>query len=347
MKKRPVVITQGDPAGVGPEITLQAFSHRQERETPWLWVGDPDLLSWVAEQMQLPKPAIHRVKRSELQSSLTPNRLHVLPTEARIGLDQLQFGQPRGENAHSVVESIRTAADLAMRGLAGAVVTPPINKAVLHAGGYGWPGHTELLGEVTGVHEPVMMLAGRGLRVVPATIHQSIQSVPQSLNQAQLTRLFLVVEEAMRRDFGLRSPRIAICGLNPHCGEGGAFGDEEGRIIAPAIAAAHQERGGEEFLFGPFPADSLFSEAARAPYDVIICMYHDQALIPIKMHAFGEAVNITLGLPIIRTSVDHGTAYDIAGQGRADYHSLLIALEQASEMSANRQVWQSSLEKSA
>ncbi|ABK44826.1 4-hydroxythreonine-4-phosphate dehydrogenase [Magnetococcus marinus MC-1] len=342
MDALPIALTMGDPAGIGPEIVLKAFAQQQrERQkrlagAKWLWVGDPEVLLWTAQQMGLVPPKLQRVRQAAEVAQVADEVLAVLPLEACIDRHKLAFGVADGAHAKAVVESIETATALAMSGQVGGVVTPPIHKGVLHAGGYRWPGHTELLGHCTGVTTPVMMLAGRGLRVVPATIHQSIRSVPDSLSVAKLTQIFSVVGHSLQQDFGLREPRIAICALNPHAGEGGAFGDEERRIIQPAMAALM----GEVRLEGPFPADALFSEAARAPYGAIICMYHDQALIPIKMHCFGEATNITLGLPIIRTSVDHGTAYDIAGSGRAKHGALLIAVEQAARMAANRRTWQ-------
>ncbi|MEG3637716.1 4-hydroxythreonine-4-phosphate dehydrogenase PdxA [Magnetococcus sp. PR-3] len=336
MAQTPIVVTMGDPAGVGPEITLKAFAARSETTVPWLWVGDPAVLRWTAQQLGLPLPPLHDLSPNDAFDKAPGGALSILSTKASIDLDKLSFGVANGTHAACVVESIETAAAWAMDGRVGGVVTPPINKAVLHAGGFQWPGHTELLGHCTGVHAPVMMLAGEGLRVVPATIHQSIRSVPDALSMEGLSHNFQVVISSLHRDFGVKDPKVAICALNPHAGEGGAFGDEESQIIEPAMTLANLGKS----LEGPFPADALFSESARAPYDAIICMYHDQALIPIKMHCFGQATNITLGLPIIRTSVDHGTAYDIAGTGQAHHSALLTAVEQAQSMAYNRWKWQ-------
>jgi 4-hydroxythreonine-4-phosphate dehydrogenase len=242
-------------------------------------------------------------------------------------------GQPVPENGTAIIASIRRAVEFAQTGQASAIVTNPINKAGLYATGFNFPGHTEFLGHLTGAARPVMMLAVPGLRVVPATIHIPLTQVASNLSTELLIETLVIMDQALRQDFGLTNPRIAVAGLNPHSGETGTIGTEEQTIITPAINAA-LARGIK--VRGPLPADSLFHEAARSGYDAVLCQYHDQALIPLKMLDFFGGVNITLGLPIVRTSPDHGTAYDIAGSGRADPRSLIAALQQAAIIAGNR-----------
>ncbi|MBF0626268.1 MAG: 4-hydroxythreonine-4-phosphate dehydrogenase PdxA [Magnetococcales bacterium] len=330
-----IAITMGDPAGVGPEILLKALATPLRRGGPrYLFVGDPAVLSWTAHRLGLPLTG-QPVATPEEAARLPAGCAGLLATTARVPLERLQFGHPDPALGPATLESIRTAARLALEGRVSAVVTPPINKAVLQAAGCTLPGHTEILADCCGVAHPVMMLAGGGLRVVPMTIHQSLASVPPDITPDRLTRTLATVHQALRVEFGLRAPRLVVAGLNPHAGEGGAFGDEEARVIAPVVAELAR-RWGAESLRGPLPADTLFHAAARRTCDAVVCMYHDQALIPLKMLAFGRAVNITLGLPIVRTSVDHGTAYDIAGSNRADHRSLLAALALAERLVRNR-----------
>ena len=221
-----------------------------------------------------------------------------------------------------------------MRGEASALCTAPINKKALKDGaGFAFPGHTEFLAHLAGVGRVVMMLACDALKVVPVTIHIPIAEVPRALTEDLLTDTIRITHEGLRRDYGLTAPRLAVAGLNPHAGEGGAMGDDEARLIAPVIARLRDEG---LAITGPLPADTMFHPAARARYDAAICMYHDQALIPIKTLDFAGGVNVTLGLPFIRTSPDHGTAFDIAGQGKADPSSLIAALRMAREMAAAR-----------
>lgn len=328
----PLALTMGDPVGIGPEIVLKACAARASDAPPWLWVGDPAVLAWTAHHYGLSCPTVE-VQHPHEAMNLPHGVLAVLPTRHGVEVSRAAFGQPDPNHAPAIVESIQTACRLALSGEVAAVVTPPIGKAVLHAAGFHHPGHTEMLGECAGVSDPVMMLTGKGLRVIPATIHQSLRSVPGTLTRESLTRLLDITHAALQRDFGLGDPVIAVAGLNPHAGENGAFGDEEARIITPVCDALRQ-RGWK--VRGPLPADTLFHEEARRGYDVAVCMYHDQALIPLKMLAFGRAVNVTLGLPIVRTSVDHGTAYDIAGQNRANPDSLGEALALAHAMAQRR-----------
>jgi 4-hydroxythreonine-4-phosphate dehydrogenase len=236
---------------------------------------------------------------------------------------------PSVVNAGAVIRSIETAVALALGGEVGAVVTNPIAKSVLYQAGFGYPGHTEFLGFLTGCARPVMMLAGPELRVVPVSVHVSLRAAVAGLRAAAIIEAGMVTQAALIRDFGIARPRLAVAGLNPHAGEDGAMGEEEVGIIAPAVA---ELRARGVAVVGPLPPDTMFTSEARARYDAAICMYHDQALIPLKTLDMERSVNITLGLPIIRTSPDHGTAFDIAGRGVARAESLLAALEVAARM---------------
>ena len=324
-----IAVTMGDPAGVGPEVTLKGFSKAPRR----VHIGDPEIYSRTARQLGT-KITFREVDSPEAAAALPPHYFSILPTGNQAGSNTALFGHPSHTHAAATIESIRTACHLAMERRVAAIVTPPINKSVLHSAGFDFPGHTELLAQCTGVDHPVMMLSGEGLRVVPATIHQSLASVAQTLTSEFLHKTIQVTYDALRRDFALPKPIIAVTGLNPHAGEEGAFGREEVEIIAPLCQALAERWQGA--VKGPLAADSLFHPKARETYDAVVCMYHDQALIPLKMLAFGRAVNITLGLPIIRTSVDHGTAYPIAGLGIADPGSFVRAVEMAEILVKNR-----------
>ena len=242
-------------------------------------------------------------------------------------------GHPDGANAAAVIASIKRAVRLALAHEATAVVTNPISKAVLYAAGFPHPGHTEFLAALTGCAPPVMMLANDFLRVVPVTIHVALRAALDGLTTEAIVTTSRITAAALRTQFGIAAPRLAMAGLNPHAGEGGAMGNEEALLIAPAIAALRAE--GID-VTGPHPPDTMFTPAARAGYDAAICMYHDQALIPLKTLDMASGVNITLGLPIIRTSPDHGTAFDIAGTGRADPASLIAALRLAATLAEKR-----------
>ncbi|MBF0126678.1 MAG: 4-hydroxythreonine-4-phosphate dehydrogenase PdxA [Magnetococcales bacterium] len=334
MNKLSIAVTMGDPAGIGPEIVLKAFAaHPWRINTRYrlIHIGDPEVYRHTARHLGM--EVSFRVFSSLEEAADCPaEQFGILPTGARVELSSFAFGHPDARHAAAVVESVETAARLARDGRVAAMVTPPLHKASMHGGGFDFPGHTELLAHLLGVEHVVMMLTGNGLRVVPATIHQSLASVPGSLTREGLRQVIQITLDAMRLDFGIARPRIAVAGLNPHAGEGGAFGREEIEIIAPVcreFATAHLVR-------GPVPADTLFHSRARSGYDAVICMYHDQALIPLKMLAFGNSINITLNLPIVRTSVDHGTAHDIAGQGSADPGSYVAALMAAEGIAQNR-----------
>jgi 4-hydroxythreonine-4-phosphate dehydrogenase len=243
-------------------------------------------------------------------------------------------GRPDPAAARGVVEAIRAAARDCLAGERDALVTGPISKEVIGAGGFDYPGHTELLEETAGRGRAVMLLVGGGLRVALATIHCALREVPARITEPLLAGILDVLQADLTRRFRLSAPRIAVCGLNPHAGEGGRFGDEEIRAIRPAVLRA-TERGID--ARGPFAADTLFHRAIAGEFDCVLAMYHDQALGPLKTHAFGRAVNVTLGLPLVRTSVDHGTAFDIAGKGRADASSMVEAIRLAAEIAAAEQ----------
>ncbi|AHM05471.1 4-hydroxythreonine-4-phosphate dehydrogenase [Roseibacterium elongatum DSM 19469] len=321
--RAPIVLTLGEPAGIGPEIAARAWQRLAGR-LPFFVLGDPAHL----EGLGVPLAPIHAP--SEAETAV----FHGLPVLPHPFPAARRPGQPAAENASAVISSIARAVDLVLRGQAGALTTGPIHKKALQDGaGFRFPGHTEYLAHLAGVDRVVMMLAGADLRVVPTTIHIALRDVPEALTRPLLMDTIRMTEAALRHDFGIETPRLAVAGLNPHAGEGGAMGREEIELIAPVIAALRAEG---LALSGPHSADTMFHPAARARYDAAICMYHDQALIPIKTLAFDQGVNVTLGLPFIRTSPDHGTAFDIAGQGVADPASLIAALEMAAEMAVAR-----------
>ncbi len=299
----PILITMGEPAGIGPEVAVAAFDHFGGRigKRPLALVGDPSVFG---------RDAIATVAKA----ARTP-------------------GKPDTANAAAVTEAIALAVQACLAGDAAAVVTAPIHKAVLNAAGFAHPGHTEFLAELTGARRAVMMLASDSLRVVPLTTHMPLACVPAAITRQAVFDTGEIILTALRRDFGILMPRLAVAGLNPHAGEDGMLGDAEISVIAPAVAAL-KARGFA--VTGPLSADTLFHEEARKTYDAALCMYHDQALIPIKTLNFWDGVNVTLGLPIVRTSPDHGTALDIAGTGKADARSMIAAVLLAAKMADAR-----------
>ncbi|MGP1357327.1 4-hydroxythreonine-4-phosphate dehydrogenase PdxA [Roseicyclus sp.] len=323
MARAPIALTLGEPAGIGRELAAMAWT-RLEGRVPFFVVGDPGHLAGLGVPVRTiarPADALH-----DTQAGL-PVLPHPFPAPA-------VPGKPSPENAQAVISAIQRAVDLVMGGEAGALTTGPIHKkALIDGAGFAYPGHTEYLAHLAGVERVVMMLAGPDLKVVPTTIHIALKDVPTQLDRKLLMDTIRITEAALRHDFGIESPRIAVAGLNPHAGEGGAMGREEIELIAPVIEALRAEG---LALTGPHSGDTLFHAAARKGYDAAVCMYHDQALIPIKTLAFDEGVNVTLGLPFVRTSPDHGTAFDIAGTGRANPSSLIAALEMAARMAAFR-----------
>lgn len=328
----PLALTQGDPSGIGPELALKAWAARVERKLPPFFIlADPAHLARVARTLGLAVP-LREVAPGEANDAF-PHALPVAPlgVEAR-GVP----GAPDPADAKATISSIERAVELVIGGKARALVTNPIAKNVLYAAGFAHPGHTEFLAALAERHygcafRPVMMLWAEELAVVPATIHVALRDVPHLLTQRLLVETGLIVAADLTKRFGVASPRLAFAGLNPHAGEGGAMGREEIDVIAPAVAEL-RARGVD--ASGPHPADTMFHAAARARYDVAICPTHDQALIPIKTLAFDRGVNVTLGLPFVRTSPDHGTAFDIAGKGAADAASLIEAIRLADRMTA-------------
>jgi 4-hydroxythreonine-4-phosphate dehydrogenase len=321
----------GEPAGIGPDITLLAFARRTGVDVPpYVLIAAPALLEERARQLGLAVEITTVASAAEAVAAF-PHALPVLP----IALSApVRPGHPDPLNALATIASIERAVGLVASGEARAAVTNPIAKHALYEAGFTHPGHTELLAELAarrwgGSHRPVMMLASDELRVVPVTVHIPLAEVPRRLTRDLIIETGRIVARDLVRRFGVETPRLAVAGLNPHAGEGGSMGREDGDIIAPAITAL---RAGGIAASGPFPADTLFHAEARARYDAALCMYHDQALIPLKTLAFDRGVNVTLGLPFIRTSPDHGTAFDIAGTGRARPDSLIEALKLAARL---------------
>ncbi|MDP6574852.1 MAG: 4-hydroxythreonine-4-phosphate dehydrogenase PdxA [Rhodospirillales bacterium] len=325
----PLALTMGEPAGIGGELTLKAWLRRDQTPTFFV-IDDPDRLRRLARTLGLPVEIA--VIDTPQQTSATFEA--ALPVLARRLAVASVPGAPNLENAPAVRASIEDAVASAMSGQAAAVVTNPVHKETLYRSGFPFPGHTEFLADLGGMATPpVMMLVATGLRTVPVTVHVSLADAIKTLSTERIVAAATIAHAALRTDFGFAKPRLAVAGLNPHAGEGGALGNEETEVIVPAIAALRAN--GIE-AFGPRPADALFSARARKDYDAAICMYHDQALIPVKTLDFDGAVNVTLGLPFVRTSPDHGTALDIAGTGNAHVSSLLAALGVAADMARRR-----------
>ena len=328
----PLALTLGEPAGIGPDLTLALWQRRAELELPPFYViGDPDFLLRRARALglDLPVAAIMAPQAAETFARALP----VAPLDMKV---TTQPGLPDATSAPAAITSIRRAVADVLAGRASAVVTNPVAKNVLYRSGFAEPGHTEFLArlaaEATGrTARPVMMLWSPELAVVPVTIHLPLREVPAHLSRELIVETGRIVARDLARRFEIAQPRLVVAGLNPHAGEDGALGAEDQTIVAPAVEALRAE--GIDAR-GPLPADTMFHPAARARYDAALCMYHDQALIPIKTLAFDHAVNVTLGLPFVRTSPDHGTAFDIAGTGRGDPSSLLAALRLAERLAA-------------
>jgi 4-hydroxythreonine-4-phosphate dehydrogenase len=316
---KPIAISCGEPAGVGPEIAVAAWT-ALKAEIPLLWIGDPTHLPPDTPYHAATDPAdIHPFKLSVLARDFGPAAV---------------AGHPNPDHAAGVISAIADGVSLVQSGAARALCTAPIHKAALIDGAdFAYPGHTEYLAALAGTDQVVMMLACDALRVVPTTIHIPLAAVPATLTASLLTDTLLVTHAALRRDFGIAKPRIAVAGLNPHAGEDGKMGGEEIEMITPVLDALRAQ--GMD-IAGPMSADTMFHAGARKNYDVAVCMYHDQALIPIKTLDFSGGVNVTLGLPFIRTSPDHGTAFDIAGQGVADATSMIAAIRMAAQMADAR-----------
>lgn len=333
MKPRPLALTLGEPAGVGPEIIVKAWAALRAGGPPFMAIGD---LQTLAAASNGGGSILRRVTSPDEALRVFPEALPVLdiPLKAPV-----VAGQPSPAAAPLVVRWIETAVGLALSGAVSGLVTAPIAKAALYDAGFAFPGHTEFLGELTaaasydGARGPIMMLVARDLRTTLVTIHEPLAKAPGLLSVERIVSAGLVTAQALRRDFGIAAPRVAVAGLNPHAGEGGSLGREELDIVVPAIRAL-QDLGVD--ASGPWPSDSMFPEEMRARYDGALCLYHDQALIPVKMLDFWGGVNVTLGLPIVRTSPDHGTAFDIAGRGLARPQSLIAAIRLADEIARRR-----------
>ena len=326
---RHIAITMGCPVGIGPEIILKFFTQvgSFSQYSPVI-LGDLGVLQHCAAELKINAEFLSWQPGMPIQT----NQIPVLEL-SRLNAKELSWGQPTIATGKAMVNYIEKAVSLILDKTFSAMVTCPISKASLNQAGYTFPGHTEMLAALTKSKNYVMMMAGSKLRVTLATIHCSLAEVPARLNQEALIALFQTTDAALRQDFGISSPKIAVAALNPHAGEAGLFGHEEEDIILPAIQS--MQAGGIK-IEGPFPPDTIFFKATAGMYDAVICMYHDQGLIPFKLLHFKDGVNVTLGLPIVRTSVDHGTAYDIAGHGLADPTSLAAAVDLAALIARNR-----------
>ncbi|MBV8839613.1 MAG: 4-hydroxythreonine-4-phosphate dehydrogenase PdxA [Alphaproteobacteria bacterium] len=328
--RRPLALTLGEPAGIGPDITLAMWLQREALQLPPFYVlADPDFLARRAHHLGLMVPL--RVVEPAAAAAAFQSALPVVALAERV---TAQPGRPDETSGPAAIASIRRAVEDVFAGRAHAVVTNPVAKAVLYRTGFAEPGHTEYLAklaqETTGrPAQAVMMLWSPELAVVPVTIHLPVRDVPQRLTTDLIVKTGRIVARDLRERFGIVRPRLALAGLNPHAGEDGALGEEDAAVVAPAVEALRRE--GIDAR-GPLPGDTMFHQAARATYDAALAMYHDQALIPIKTLAFDHAVNVTLGLPFVRTSPDHGTAFDIAGTGRANPASLVAALRLAARL---------------
>jgi len=330
---KPLAVSMGDPAGIGLELAARVWAER-EGAPPFFLVGDPDAFERASARLGAPKPALNVIEdASQAGETDALNVLHV-----PLAMEETP-GEPDPVNADATIAAIEASVAAVRSGAACAVVTLPIAKAVLHTADFGFPGHTEFIAHLTkddpwnGTRGPVMMLAGPSLKVALATIHTPLADVAAALTRARIVETGRVLGEALKRDFGVAAPRLALCGLNPHAGEDGHIGREEIDIVNPAAA---QLRADGWDVSDAKSADALFHDGARAGYDAVIALYHDQGLIPIKTLHFWDAANVTLGLPIIRTSPDHGTGFDIAGENKARADSFRAALNMAWAMAEQR-----------
>ncbi len=334
--RKPVLaVTMGDPAGVGPEVTVKAL------QEPWvrrachpLLIGDVTALRRAMDLLNLPLPLKVFAEEEDIPGSLSEETIGLLCPQP-LTTDDIAYGRPSAAASRETIMFIRRAVRMTLDGLADAVVTGPIHKDALQAQGFPFPGHTEFLQDLTGAAHVVMMLAGPKLRVALVTIHCALRQVPDGITTERLHQTLDVLTDSLIRDFGIARPRIAVAGLNPHAGEAGRFGREELDVIAPAIDGFRRGHPPCE-VSGPHPPDTVFFRAFEGAFDAVLAMYHDQGLIPLKLVHFHEAANVTLGLPIVRTSVDHGTGYDIAGTGKAHPGSLLYAMKTALTMVRHR-----------
>ncbi|TAK02286.1 MAG: 4-hydroxythreonine-4-phosphate dehydrogenase PdxA [Candidatus Manganitrophaceae bacterium] len=331
MKKPTIAITMGDPCGIGPEVIVKGLLEKKLYTLcrPFV-IGDARRISEAAGQFA-PGISIRTIKTTA-EARFREGVLEVLEP-AETPLPPMAYGQPHPEAARAALQAITRGAEMALRGEIDGITTAPINKEGMKAIGFAFPGHTEFLADIAKSDRFAMMMVGGGLKITLTTIHLSLRDAITQLRKEKILDAIRLTDAAMKKDFGIERPRIAVTALNPHAGERGIFGDEEKREVLPAVDAAGKE---EINVFGPFPADTLFYQLKTGRFDAAVALFHDQALIPIKLLAFGNAINVTIGLPFIRTSVDHGTAYDIAGKGIADPGSLQEALKLAAEMARFR-----------
>ncbi len=329
----PLLVTMGDPTGIGPELVIKTLLSGAfgKMKHPVQIVGDVEILSRAGKIFSL-RGKIEKLG-VQLYSMTFGDKQLTVHSRSELDVDAVHYGQPDAACGQAMVDYIEFAIARCLDDTAEGIVTCPINKAAINAAGHRFPGHTELLAERCGVEKVVMMLAGDRLKVCLVTTHLAYRDVPGRITQEEILETIRISTKSFREQFGIRQPRLAVLALNPHAGEGGLFGDEEQRFIAPAITTARAEGIAAD---GPFSADTLFHFAAKGDWDAVICMYHDQGLIPLKLLHFDDAVNVTLGLPIIRTSVEHGTAYDLAGSGKANCDSLIAALNMAERMADSR-----------
>lgn len=322
-------ITMGCPVGIGPEIILGYLSEKNIYPSirPVI-LGDIGVLRRCTSERSLDLNFMVWEPGTQLPSEVIP-----VVSLSQLDDKNLEWGSPNIDTAHAMAHYIKTGVDLTEQGFLDGITTCPISKASLNEAGFDFPGHTEMLASLTKTSDYCMMMAGTKLRVTLVTIHCSLTKVPLLLTRQSVGDLIKITDQALKIDFGLKNPRIAVAGLNPHAGENLLFGDEEQKIISPAIEDAQNQ---DIDAQGPYPPDTVFLKAAAGEFDAVVCMYHDQGLIPFKLLHFEDGVNLTLGLPIVRTSVDHGTAYDIAGKGVANHQSLQEAVHLAATISTNR-----------
>lgn len=326
---KPLLLTMGDPTGIGPELIIKALLNGDfdRLRQPLLVVGDAHVLLRAG---QIFGQSGKLTKLDQRRQNLRFGQRHLqVESRSHLAADTLTYGRPDLSCGRAMADYVEWAVEHCLNKAAVGMVTCPISKAAINAAGCHFPGHTELLAERCGIDKVVMMLAGERLKVCLVTTHLAYRDVPQALTTAEILETIRITDRSFRQQFALENPKLAVLSLNPHAGENGLFGDEESRLIIPAIEAAQAAGINAD---GPHSADTLFHFAARGSHDAVICMYHDQGLIPLKLLHFDDGVNVTLGLPIVRTSVDHGTAYDLAGTGKASTESLIAAINMAQQM---------------
>ncbi len=328
----PLLLTMGDPTGIGPELIVKALLDNSflPFNTEIEVVGDINVLCHAGKIFNC-EGKFTKLKGNRYRATFGEQQL-LVHSISDLDPTSLQYGQPETNCGKAMADYIEYAIARCLDKTASGIVTCPINKAAINAAGFHFPGHTELLAERCGIEKVVMMLAGERLKVCLVTTHLAYRDIPETLTSDEILQTIRITDAAFKQQFGLPQPRIAVLALNPHASENGLFGDEEERLITPAITAAKAEGINAD---GPHSADTLFHFAVKGAYDAVVCMYHDQGLIPLKLLHFDDAVNVTLGLPIVRTSVDHGTAYDLAGTGKANTASLIAAVKMAKQMAKN------------